>query len=59
MFAHDCTACHQFHLVFPDQITGLENTDAGIVVGFTCWCGSEQSIVTGRAADKPLEVVAA
>ena len=31
----------------------MTNTDHGIVVAFTCWCGAEQTLVTGRASAKP------
>ena len=37
-------------LIFPSQITSLANTEDGIVVTFTCWCGTEQTLVTGKAA---------
>lgn len=50
MFAHHCSACDRRMLVFPDQITGLVNTDHGIVVSFECWCGADQTMVTGRTA---------
>jgi len=43
MFANHCTACAKRQLIFPGQIKNLSNTDAGIVVTYTCWCGSEQS----------------
>ena len=50
MFAHHCTACDRRQLVFPDQVTALVNTDHGIVVAFTCWCGADQTMVTGAKA---------
>lgn len=50
MFAHHCTECDQRRLVFPSQIIGIDNTSAGIVVDFLCWCGAPQSLVTGRRA---------
>jgi hypothetical protein len=50
MFAHTCTVCQCRQLVFPSQIEALDNTDHGIVVSFTCWCGAEQSVLTGRSA---------
>ena len=52
MFDHYCTACDRRQLIFPSQVTGLANTDHGIVVGFVCWCGSEQSLLTGKGADR-------
>ena len=54
MFVHTCTACAQRLLIFPGQITDLTNTDHGIVVSFTCWCGETQTMVTGRRADHPV-----
>jgi hypothetical protein len=50
MFQHHCTACGEDNLVFPSQITALDNTDHGIVVHFTCWCGAFQQVVSGRRA---------
>jgi hypothetical protein len=50
MFAHHCTACAKRQLVFPSQITSLTNTAGGIVVAFTCWCGADQTLTTGRVA---------
>ena len=43
MFDHHCTACAKRQLIFPSQVTGMANTDRGIVVAFTCWCGAEQT----------------
>ena len=48
MFQHHCTACGDRGLVFPSQITALDNTAAGIVVSYTCWCGSAQQVLSGR-----------
>ncbi len=50
MFTHVCTACERRQLIFPSQITGMANTDHGIVLAFTCWCGAEQVELTGKAA---------
>jgi hypothetical protein len=50
MFDHHCTSCEKRQLIFPSQVTSMRNTDHGIVVGFTCWCGSDQTMVTGRRA---------
>jgi len=50
MFVHTCSACERRQLVFSNQITALHNTDHGIVMAFTCWCGAEQSLLTGRKA---------
>ena len=43
MFANHCTACGKRQLIFTSQVTDLSNTDAGIRVTYTCWCGSEQA----------------
>ena len=59
MFAHHCTACDRRQLIFPSQVGGLVNTDHGIVVSFRCWCGSEQSLVTGAGARRVRGGVAA
>ena len=50
MFDHYCTACDRRQLIFPSQVTSLVNTDHGILVSFECWCGAEQTLLTGRAA---------
>lgn len=47
MFDHQCTACEKRQLIFPSQVTAMTNTDRGIVLAFTCWCGVEQTLVTG------------
>ncbi|MCW2845829.1 MAG: hypothetical protein JWN22_3745, partial [Nocardioides sp.] len=39
MFDHYCTACATRQLIFASQVTSMTNTEHGIVVGFTCWCG--------------------
>jgi hypothetical protein len=54
MFDHNCTACHKRQLIFSSQVSSLENTEQGIVVHFTCWCGADQSLLTGRAAARPV-----
>ncbi|WP_340539165.1 hypothetical protein [Nocardioides sp. GXZ039] len=51
MFLHTCTACGKRQLNFPSQITDLVNTDHGIIVAFTCWCGEPQTKLTGRLAE--------
>ena len=59
MFAHHCTACDRRQLIFPGQVDDITNTDHGIVVSFRCWCGSEQSMVTGTGAPVARPTVAA
>jgi hypothetical protein len=59
MFDHTCTACGKRQLIFPSMVTGMANTDEGIIVAFTCWCGTEQAMLTGKAVEERREVVAA
>lgn len=58
MFAHTCTACHRRELIFPSQVTGMETTEHGIVVSFTCWCDAPQTMVTGVLTTRPVVVPA-
>ena len=48
MFDNNCQVCASRVLIFPSQVTSVANTDEGIVVTFTCWCGTEQTQVTGK-----------
>jgi hypothetical protein len=50
MFDNTCTSCDRRQLIFPSQVTGLANTADGIVVSYTCWCGADQTWLTGTAA---------
>ena len=50
MFDHVCTACRQRRLIFPSQVTSIVNDERGVHVAFTCWCGAEQGLDTGRPA---------
>ena len=59
MFDNECTVCGKRQLIFPSQIATIANTDAGIVIGYTCWCGADQTWVTGRASEKAPALVAA
>ena len=56
MFDHKCTACGKRQLIFPTQVASMTNTDSGIVVAFTCWCGADQTWVTGRRATDAVRV---
>ena len=47
MFDRHCTACDRTQLIFPSQVQGVTNTDHGILVSYVCWCGSEQTWLTG------------
>ena len=60
MFDRHCTACDRTQLIFPSQIQGVTNTDHGILVSYVCWCGSEQTWLTGSAGhtDRPALVAA-
>jgi hypothetical protein len=59
MFADTCTTCGKRQLIFPSQVTSLVNTERGIAVAYTCWCGAEQTWLTGRARTERVEVVTA
>ena len=59
MFDHQCTACEKRQLIFSSQVTSLTNTEHGIIVAFTCWCGAEQTLVTGTQAASSTKVVLA
>ncbi len=59
MFDRHCSACDRTQLIFPSQITGVANTDHGILVSYTCWCGAEQTWLTGTAAHADRPVLAA
>ena len=56
MFDHKCTACDKRQLIFPTQVASVTNTDAGIVVAFKCWCGADQTWVTGRRTNDGVRV---
>ena len=58
MFDHTCTECERRQLIFPSQVTSLVNTDHGIIVAFTCWCGADQTLLTGRSAERREPVAA-
>ena len=59
MFDNNCQVCATRVLIFESQVTSVANTAAGIEVRFTCWCGSEQTQVTGRVARRDRQTVAA
>jgi hypothetical protein len=50
MFDRHCSACDRTQLIFPSQISSVTNTDHGILVSYTCWCGAEQTWLTGAGA---------
>ena len=52
MFDHHCTACDRRQLIFPSQVTSLDNTDHGIVVRLrAAGAAPSRRMVTGRTAD--------
>ena len=59
MFDNECTVCGKRQLIFPSQIATIANTDAGIVVSYTCWCGADQTWVTGKVQADRRPLVAA
>ncbi len=59
MFDHYCTHCDARQLIFPSQVTSLTNTDQGIVLAFTCWCGTEQTKTTGLTSERHAKVALA
>lgn len=42
MFDNYCEACEKRQLILPGQVTAMANTDDGMVVSYTCWCGAAQ-----------------
>ncbi len=59
MFLLNCSECGKRQLIFPSQVEGIVNDDAGIHVHVTCWCGAAGTIHTGLAAGAPQRVPAA
>lgn len=59
MFLNHCSACDTRQLISSSQVSSLTNTDHGIVVAYTCWCGAGQTLTTGRAAERVDKVVLA
>ncbi len=60
MFDNNCPVCACRVLIFESQISSVANTVDGIVVSFTCWCGTEQTQTTGRVVrDRARQAVAA
>ena len=59
VFSHHCTACDRTQLIFSSQVTTLTNDELGIAVSFRCWCGSEQTKLTGKGARVARALVAA
>ncbi|GAB7003493.1 hypothetical protein JCM18899A_09640 [Nocardioides sp. AN3] len=52
MFAHHCSACEATYLIFESQLISMTNTSSGIELRFACWCGAEQTTITGRLAGR-------
>lgn len=59
MFVHTCTACERRQLMSTSQIHELVNTDHGIEMHFSCWCGEPQVVLTGRKAPQSAKQVLA
>lgn len=58
MFVHTCSACATRQLYTTSRITSLVNAEHGVEVHFTCWCGSEQAMLTGRRAPAAVKAAA-
>jgi hypothetical protein len=43
LFTNHCHACEKRQLIFPSQVKAVLETDAGVELLYTCWCGSEQT----------------
>ena len=43
LFVNRCTACEKSQLIFPSLVKGVRETEKGLELVYTCWCGSEQS----------------
>jgi hypothetical protein len=50
MFDPYCSTCQTRVLVGFRRLRSLENTPGGIVLRFTCHCGGEAVLTTGRRA---------
>jgi hypothetical protein len=61
MFVNHCTACDKRQLIFPSQFRSVTRAGDGVVVTYTCWCGSEQTWTLDRHVDpaQPTASVAA
>lgn len=59
MFAATCTACERRQLFTTSRVNAVVNTDHGIEVHFSCWCGADQVMLTGRKAPASIAVLAA
>ncbi|MDY7101336.1 MAG: hypothetical protein S0880_09125 [Actinomycetota bacterium] len=53
MFTVHCDCVDGEMLLSESRITGMANTDVGIVVSYRCWCGRDGTFVTGRRAGRP------
>ena len=56
MFDPYCPSCSSRVLTGIRQLRSLDNTSRGIVLRFSCHCGGEAVLVTGRLASRPAEV---
>jgi hypothetical protein len=54
MFTVHCDCVDGEMLLSESRITGVANTDDGIIVAFRCWCGRDGTFLTGRRAHRHL-----
>jgi hypothetical protein len=50
MFDVYCKECASQKLIFPHQVTSIDNDSDGIAVRFACWCGALGTWRTGATA---------
>lgn len=43
LFINHCTECDRRQLIFPSQVKAVLETDAGVELLYTCWCGADQT----------------
>jgi hypothetical protein len=52
LFTNHCQACEKRQLIFPSQVKAVLDTEAGVELLYTCWCGSEQTYLMVPAAER-------
>lgn len=52
MFTNHCEACQRRQLIFPSQVKAVLDTETGVELLYTCWCGSEQTYLMVPAAKR-------
>jgi hypothetical protein len=53
MFVNLCTTCEKRQLVLPSQIRSVVDTERGVRVTYTCWCGDVQAWDPAKGAQTP------